>query len=81
MFGMFDKRKFTVACDISPYPYPHITNNRESLMRVAGLRKARRLARHWCRRHPSGQARIVEGWRFWPDETVTYRFHGTEVIE
>jgi len=60
------KDPFTVACDQSPFWTP--LNERESLIRVNGLWRARREARKWVRRYLRGQARILKGWHYWPEE-------------
>ena len=57
--------QFTVACDYSPW---HAPFGREWLIRVRGIRRARREATRWISDHPCGQARILRGWHFWEDE-------------
>lgn len=60
-----DEDKYTVACDKSPFWYPG--NESEQLFHVVGRKAARKAARKWVREHPSGQARILEGWLQFPE--------------
>jgi len=59
--------KFTVAYDRSPFWRPGF-NEREELERKKGLFFARHFARCWVAKHPMGQARIIKGWHYWPEE-------------
>lgn len=58
--------KYTVACDRSPFWTP--VNTEEKLFRVVGIHTARWKAFRWVRAHPCGQARILDGWHYWPHE-------------
>ena len=59
-----DRRRYTLACDISPFPHPF--NQEEQLFHMRGLNRAQSFAQHWVRRHPHGQARILKGWKEFP---------------
>jgi len=61
-----DRRRYTLACDVSPFPYPG--NERERLFHVRGLNRAQTCAWWWVRRHPHGQARILKGWKTFDPE-------------
>jgi hypothetical protein len=58
--------RFTVAHDLSPFWNP--INQREELDHVKGLWRARIFCRLWVMEHPMGQARILKGWHYWPEE-------------
>lgn len=60
------KEPFTVAHDLGPFWNP--INTREELDHVKGLWRARILCRLWVWKHSYGQARIIEGWKYWPEE-------------
>jgi hypothetical protein len=60
------KEPFTVACDQSPFWTP--LNERETLIRVNGLWRARHQARKWISRYTNGQSRLLKGWHYWPEE-------------
>ena len=60
------EKKFTIACDKSPYWFPG--NEREFLFREVGIKRARKIAKNWCYKHEYGQARILEGWHYWEGE-------------
>jgi hypothetical protein len=62
------EKKFTVACDKSPFWYPG--NEKEQLFQVNGLRKARWAAMKWVWRHDCGQARVIEGWHDWEKKEI-----------
>ena len=63
--------KFTVACDLSRWNGGDSGpdgKDRELLFRVIGCREAKRVASRWVCVHPAGQARVLSGWHYWPDE-------------
>lgn len=60
------EKKFTVACDKSPFWNEF--NQRETLFRTIGLKRARKIAQDWVYKYDCGQARVLEGWHFWEDE-------------
>jgi hypothetical protein len=61
--------KFTVAHDLSPFSHPF--NRREELDHFKGLWRAKLFCYRWVLRHPMGQARILQGWLDWPEESKT----------
>lgn len=58
--------KYTVAHDVSPFW--NVLNQREELEHVIGLWRAEMFCRNWVLKHPMGQARIIKGWLYWPDQ-------------
>lgn len=63
---------FTIACDVSHWhggdTDPITGRDREQLFRVRGIHTAKRFAMKWVNDHVHGQARVLKGHIFWPDE-------------
>jgi|GEM_PF-3604180 len=59
--------RFTIAHDLSPFWRPGF-NEREELDHVQGYWRAKLFCRKWVWKHPWGQARIIEGWKYWDEE-------------
>lgn len=65
-FHKYFLKKYTLACDLAPFWGPH--NEREQLFHYKGLFWTRHEAKKWCRIHSNGQARVIPGWIYWPEE-------------